>query len=256
MHPILSKNFSVSYQENKCRNLQPTGKYPKAIDLPILFLNENTVPLPVLQPPLNFYNSQQSHTVNSDIRGFLELNDLRANGVKAKDIPIEQPIANPKAILDVEIPIEGPISGSDKTSCNISNPDCIVFEIKPPSKLSEKILEKNAVSGEPSIVSTDESKSPTKDEPKKVNLAEDNSEILKPYLHSVTFESSKGPRRRKRTIYCKYPECDKVFFKTWNFVDHARMHLGIKPYECKRCDEKFTQKGNLKKHLKKYHKHK
>ncbi|CAI2378300.1 unnamed protein product [Moneuplotes crassus] len=74
-------------------------------------------------------------------------------------------------------------------------------------------------------------------------------EILKDYKYSISYVPSKGPRRRRRILHCKYNHCKKSFYKTWNFIDHARMHLGIKPYSCDLCDAKFTQKGNLKKHL-------
>jgi len=55
--------------------------------------------------------------------------------------------------------------------------------------------------------------------------------------------------RKKRYIECLYNGCLKKFSKSWNFIDHARMHIGIKPYKCEKCDKAFTQKGNLKKHI-------
>lgn len=43
--------------------------------------------------------------------------------------------------------------------------------------------------------------------------------------------------------------CNKEFDRSWNLLDHCRMHAGIKPHQCHICDKKFTQKGNLNKHL-------
>lgn len=37
---------------------------------------------------------------------------------------------------------------------------------------------------------------------------------------------------------------------TWNMLDHARMHKGVKPYKCPHCSKTFTQKGNMRKHSK------
>lgn len=37
---------------------------------------------------------------------------------------------------------------------------------------------------------------------------------------------------------------------TWNMLDHARMHKGVKPYSCPYCGKRFTQKGNMRKHAK------
>ncbi|CAI2366617.1 unnamed protein product [Moneuplotes crassus] len=80
--------------------------------------------------------------------------------------------------------------------------------------------------------------------------AEPSCALLKEYKFSFSYQSSKGPGRRKRFIHCGYGKCDKKFHKAWNFVDHARVHLGIKPYRCSKCEKSFTQKGNLKKHEK------
>lgn len=54
--------------------------------------------------------------------------------------------------------------------------------------------------------------------------------ILNGYQYELSYIPSKGPRRRKRLIHCRYPNCTKHFVKAWNFLDHARMHLGEKPF--------------------------
>ena len=77
-------------------------------------------------------------------------------------------------------------------------------------------------------------------------------EVLKGYQYEVDYISSKGPRRKKRVIYWRHPGCSKMFIKAWNFLDHARMHLGEKPFQWTEWNSKFTQKGNLMKHMKKH----
>ena len=77
-------------------------------------------------------------------------------------------------------------------------------------------------------------------------------ELLKPYKHSISFEVDPDTGEKKEIYKCDYGSCSKKFNKTWNLVDHLRMHEGIRPYYCEYCDKYFTQKGNLQKHLKQH----
>ena len=72
--------------------------------------------------------------------------------------------------------------------------------------------------------------------------------LLKPFRHEKVKIWDQALGRFKISYICKYDECNKEFTKTWNLLDHVRMHEGIKPFVCKIWDKTFTQKGNLKKH--------
>ena len=78
-------------------------------------------------------------------------------------------------------------------------------------------------------------------------------ELLRPYLHQIinVYDENSG-RLTKQVYQCGYDGCNKQFNKTWNLVDHLRMHEGIKPYRCHLCEKLFTQKGNLQKHMKQH----
>eukprot|EP00345_Euplotes_harpa_P015584 CAMPEP_0168343028 /NCGR_PEP_ID=MMETSP0213-20121227/15794_1 /TAXON_ID=151035 /ORGANISM="Euplotes harpa, Strain FSP1.4" /LENGTH=164 /DNA_ID=CAMNT_0008350135 /DNA_START=241 /DNA_END=736 /DNA_ORIENTATION=+ len=72
--------------------------------------------------------------------------------------------------------------------------------------------------------------------------------LLQPFHHEKVKKWSSSLKRHVVTYVCKYGDCGKTFTKTWNMLDHVRMHEGIKPFVCNECGKSFTQKGNLKKH--------
>ena len=73
-------------------------------------------------------------------------------------------------------------------------------------------------------------------------------ELLKPFRHEKVKQWDDSLGRFKISYICRYEGWDKEFTKTWNLLDHVRMHEGIKPFACTLWGKTFTQKGNLKKH--------
>ncbi len=47
--------------------------------------------------------------------------------------------------------------------------------------------------------------------------------------------------------------CHKCFKQRNHLRDHLRIHTGERPFVCHVCDQRFTIKGNLKRHLKNWH---
>ena len=59
-------------------------------------------------------------------------------------------------------------------------------------------------------------------------LTEDENQTLKGYKFKYRY--LQNTIRKRRVIVCQYGDCRYEFSKTWNFLDHARMHLNIKPF--------------------------
>jgi uncharacterized Zn-finger protein len=70
--------------------------------------------------------------------------------------------------------------------------------------------------------------------------------------HPCSTEHTYNPitKRMNKVITCLYEGCGKQFTKTWNILDHFKVHTGEKPFQCEACKRSFSQKGNLTKHLK------
>ena len=82
----------------------------------------------------------------------------------------------------------------------------------------------------------------------KITKEEIYEELLKPFRQEKLKEWDDTQNRFKIYYICRYDEWNRKFTKTWNLLDHVRMHEGIKPFVCQLWGKNFTQKGNLRKH--------
>ncbi|CAI2378592.1 unnamed protein product [Moneuplotes crassus] len=73
---------------------------------------------------------------------------------------------------------------------------------------------------------------------------------LRSFNYGLKLKNSPSTGRPIYFYVCKFKGgCHKEFERSWNLLDHYRMHEGIKPYSCPICQKKFTQKGNMNKHI-------
>ena len=77
-----------------------------------------------------------------------------------------------------------------------------------------------------------------------------NLELLKEFEYDTEMREIEGEEELQTIYICRFHNWNKEFTRTWNILDHARMHRGIKPYKWDYWLKEFTQKGNLRKHLK------
>eukprot|EP00345_Euplotes_harpa_P010071 CAMPEP_0168335168 /NCGR_PEP_ID=MMETSP0213-20121227/10739_1 /TAXON_ID=151035 /ORGANISM="Euplotes harpa, Strain FSP1.4" /LENGTH=74 /DNA_ID=CAMNT_0008340025 /DNA_START=468 /DNA_END=692 /DNA_ORIENTATION=- len=56
--------------------------------------------------------------------------------------------------------------------------------------------------------------------------------ILKDFEYEIVMRKNEATGNWNTVYRCKYKNCDKIMERTWNMIDHARMHQGIKPYKC------------------------
>ena len=75
-------------------------------------------------------------------------------------------------------------------------------------------------------------------------------EKLKGHPCSISHKYNKATRRMNKVITCNYEGCGKQFTKSWNILDHFKVHTGDRPFVCETWGRAFSQKGNLSKHKK------
>ena len=55
---------------------------------------------------------------------------------------------------------------------------------------------------------------------------------------------------RAKTFLCDHAGCDKAFSRPSLLTEHQQsVHLGMRPFECNRCDRAFARKNHLERHL-------
>ena len=73
--------------------------------------------------------------------------------------------------------------------------------------------------------------------------------LFRRYVHGG--EKRPKDNRREKRYSCSL--CCKSFVTPADLSMHCRTHTGLKPFECTHCGMAFTQKGNLKKHVARWH---
>mmetsp|Transcript_16647 Transcript_16647/g.18503 ORF Transcript_16647/g.18503 Transcript_16647/m.18503 type:complete len:169 (-) Transcript_16647:95-601(-) len=67
--------------------------------------------------------------------------------------------------------------------------------------------------------------------PEYYNVKKANIAPMKNHKYLTVYKHNKGTGRVLRYFICKYDNCERKFNKTWNFIDHVRIHTGEKPYK-------------------------
>lgn len=76
-----------------------------------------------------------------------------------------------------------------------------------------------------------------------------NYKVLEGHQYEVLPNPESNHGENTHIYIWKYDGCGKTFTKTYNLVYHFRVHTNEKPFKCKHCDKRFSQKGNLGRHL-------
>ena len=70
------------------------------------------------------------------------------------------------------------------------------------------------------------------------------------YEKIATFDTNK--KCENVAFRCKFPDCNRILDKPWDLLEHVRMHEEAKPHQCEWWGKTFTQRGNLKKHVRQH----
>ena len=79
---------------------------------------------------------------------------------------------------------------------------------------------------------------------------QDDEGPLKGKKHEFKFVYDSKSKRSRRLIICKYNDCEKEFVKTWNFVEHYKLHMAGTIIKCDHCDKEFSSKSEFSIHMK------
>lgn len=76
-----------------------------------------------------------------------------------------------------------------------------------------------------------------------------NLDVLQGHQYKIEVNPNARNEGNSLLYICDYENCGKVFHKTYNLVYHFRVHTKEKPFCCRICQKRFSQNGNLKKHM-------
>ena len=69
------------------------------------------------------------------------------------------------------------------------------------------------------------------------------------FTHSTAVNNHKRTHTGEKPFVCDHKGCNKKFADRSTLTKHNRVHTGERPFECPHCKRKFTQLGNMNKHL-------
>jgi uncharacterized Zn-finger protein len=89
-----------------------------------------------------------------------------------------------------------------------------------------------------------------KEEPKVLclRIPDYDDDEMDEQIREEEMTTTKGVKR-KRTQQHECDVCEKRFSDSGNLTKHMRIHTNEKPYECDMCEKRFRYSGNLKLHM-------